>query len=271
MTPREALDAGHLAQAIQLLTNEVKARPADASLRVFMFELLSFDGDFDRAAKQLEVVSGQGGTVGAELAIQVYRDLLTAERTRRAVFHGDALPKFLLAPPAYIDRYVMLVKKLQDAPKDAVALLPQAEEEYPAIAGRLGDGRFAAFRDADDRLAPVLEVFHGADYLWIPLEQITHLQIHEPKSLRDLIWARARIETYERSVGDVFVPALYVDTPSHGDDQVRLGRMTDWRAVEDQLVAGAGRRVFLADDREVSLMELRDLEFDAVGEKAVQV
>ena len=271
MTPREALDRGHLGQAIQELTQEVKAKPADASLRVFLFELLSFEGSFDRAAKQLDVVAGQGTGVGAELAIQVYRDLLTAERTRRDVFHGDALPKFLLAPPSYVDRYVMLVKRLANDPKEAVALLPEAEEEYPALTGRIGDRSFSAFRDADDRIAPVLEVFHGADYLWIPLEQITHLQIHEPKSLRDLLWARARIETYEQSVGEVFVPALYVDTAAHTDDQVRLGRMTDWQAVEDQLVRGAGQRVFLADDREVSLMELRDLQFNAVGEKAVRV
>jgi type VI secretion system protein ImpE len=63
-------------------------------------------------------------------------------------------------------------------------------------------------------------------------------------------------------VGDVFVPALYVGSHGNEDDQVRLGRMTSWRAIEDQLVAGAGQRVFLVDDDEVSLLELRDVEFD---------
>jgi type VI secretion system protein ImpE len=271
MTPRELLNAGHLGQAIQELTQQVKARPTDTSLRVFLFELLSFEGAWDRADKQLDVIATQADGAVAELAVQVYRDLIAAERVRRAVFHGDALPKFLLSPPSYIDQSVLLVKKMVAAPKEAVALLPAAEELYPALAGRFGDSLFSTFRDADDRLAPVLEVFHGADYVWLPLEQIGRLQVSEPKSLRDLLWARAKVETYEQSVGDVFVPALYVDTHTHADDQVRLGRMTNWQAIEDQLVCGAGQRVFLVDHEERSLLELRDVQFDRVGDKAVPV
>ena len=38
--------------------------------------------------------------------------------------------------------------------------------------------------------------------------------------------------------------------------------MTEWQAIEDQLVVGAGQRVFLVDDQEVSLLELRDVQFD---------
>jgi type VI secretion system protein ImpE len=263
MTPKELLDVGRLDEAIRELVSQVKARPADTSLRVFLFELLCFAGEFDRAVKQLDVIAGQGGAaVGTELAVGVYRELIAAEGVRRQVFHGDALPKFLLSPPAYIDRYVMLVKALARAPKDAVAMLPEAEEQFPAIAGRVGGRAFSSLRDADDRVGPVLEAFHGATYLWLPLEQIRRIEVTAPKSLRDLAWAHARVETYEESVGDLFIPALYVDTARHADAQVRLGRMTQWEAVQDELVYGAGRRVFLIDDEEVSVFELADVEID---------
>jgi type VI secretion system protein ImpE len=261
MNAKELLDAGQLGEAVQAVTQEVRQRPADTSLRVMLFELLCFEGAFDRAAKQLDVIAGQGTNLASELAVQVYKDLLAAEQTRHSVFHGAALPKFVLTPPAYADRYVVLVKKLQQAPAEAAALLAEAEESFPASAGSREGGTFSAFRDADDRLGPMLEVFHGRDYLWVPIEQIARLQVSEPKSLRDLIWARARLEMVEQPVGDVFIPALYVDSAANADPHVRLGRLTTWQAVEDQLVYGAGRRMFLVDGEEQSLLEMRDVAF----------
>ncbi len=208
MTAKELLTAGQLDEAVRTLTQEVKARPADTSLRIFLFELLCFQGDFDRAVKQLDVIAAQGNVMDTALAVQIYRDLIAAERMRQQVFHDGALPQFFLSPPPYADRYVVLVKKMAQAPGDAVSLLAEAEEQFPATAGRFGDRAFSSFRDADDRLGPVLEVFHEGKYLWLPHAQIRRLQVTQPKSLRDTIWAHAKIETDEGSVGDVFLPAL---------------------------------------------------------------
>jgi type VI secretion system protein ImpE len=261
MTAKQLLDAGQLLEAVQALTLEVKAKPAHTASRVFLFELLCFAGDFERASKQLDVIAAQGSGLDNEIAIQAYRDLLAAERLRQQVFHGGALPMFFLEPPAYINDYVMLVKQVVSAPAAAVAALPNAEALSPSISGNLGARQFASFRDADDRLAPVLEVFHGSKYLWLPLEQIRRLQVTPPKFLRNTLWAHATIEVREGSVGDVFLPTLYVNTSTHPNDHVRLGRMTEWTTVEDQLVCGVGQRVFLMDDEEVSLLELRDVQF----------
>ena len=43
---------------------------------------------------------------------------------------------------------------------------------------------------------------------------------------------------------------------------MRIGQRTIWDAVEDQLVTGTGRRMFLIDDREVSILELGSVEFE---------
>jgi len=265
MTFRELLDAGDLTGAIEELNRQVKAKPADASLRVSLFELLCFEGDLERAAKQLEVIAVQKSGPAAELAAQQYRDLLDAERMRRNVFHGDALPKFLLPPPPYVEAHVLLIKKLQTSPAEGAALLTAAEEQFPALTGHAGEKAFGACRDADDRIGPVLEVFHGPNYVWLPLEQIAQLQVAEPKSARDLLWARVRVQTYEQSVGDVVVPTLYVDSHRQADQRIRLGRVTEWEMVADLLVRGMGQRVFLLDDREVPFLELRDLQFEAVA------
>ena len=262
MTAKEFFDAGQLDDAVRTLTQDVKARPSDTSLRIFLFELLCFQGDLDRAGKQLDVIGAQGSAVDTALAVQIYRDLIAAERMRRQVFHDGALPQFFLSPPPYADRYVVLVKKMAQSPADAAPLLAEAEEHFPAHGGRIGERAFSSFRDADDRLGPVLEVFHQGKYLWLPHGQIRRLQVTQPKTLRDTIWAHAKIETDEGSVGDVFLPALYVDTHAHANDQVRLGRMTEWQAVEDQVVVGAGQRVFLVDDEEVSILEMRDVQFN---------
>jgi type VI secretion system protein ImpE len=265
MTARDLLNAGQLDDAVRTLTQEVKAKPADTSQRVFLFELLCFQGDFDRALKQLDVIAAQGSGPDTDLAVQVYRDLIAAERMRHQVFHDGALPKFFLSPPPYADHYVVMVKKLATSPAEAAGLLAEAEEKFPAATGTFGDRAFTSFRDADDRMAPVLEVFHDGNYLWLPLAQVRRLQVTEPKKLRDTIWAHAQVETDEGSVGDVFLPALYVDSHAHANEQVRLGRMTEWQAVEDQLVVGSGQRVFLVDDRQVSLLELRDVQFSGAA------
>src|SRR5262245_39051146 len=133
MTPKELLDAGRLDEAVHELTQQVKAKPTDTPLRVFLFELICFQGDFDRATKQLDVIANQGSGIDSQLAVQVYRDLIAAEATRRQVFHDAALPKFLLSPPPYADQYVMLVKKLSQSAGDALAILAEAEELSPSM------------------------------------------------------------------------------------------------------------------------------------------
>ena len=58
------LDAGNLTAAIEAATREVKAHPADVAARTFLFELLLFAGEWERALKQLDVVEADAGSVG---------------------------------------------------------------------------------------------------------------------------------------------------------------------------------------------------------------
>ena len=113
---------------------------------------------------------------------------------------------------------------------------------------------FTEFRDIDDRLGAVLEVFFRETYVWLPIEQVRKMTIPPPRQLRDLLWIPATIETGEGASGQVYLPALYVDSHHENNDQLRLGRMTDWRGLGDGLVGGVGQKMFLVDDRELSTL-----------------
>jgi len=255
---KQLMDDGRLDDAIAALGLAVKAKPTDGGLRTWLFELLCFSGDLDRAARQLDVL-GSSGNPGTDFAVQVYRDLLNAERARRAVFHGEGLPKFLVEPPPHVERHLIAVKRAVAGAPDAADLLAEAETMAPDIGGRAGDATFATFRDADDRVGPILEVFLGPDYVWVPFSVIERLQVSEPRRLRDLMWAHARIEAYGQQPGDIFVPALYPDSHLQASTQVKLGRVTEWRESPPGVVTASGQRVFMGDGNEFPLFELRDL------------
>jgi type VI secretion system protein ImpE len=61
----------------------------------------------------------------------------------------------------------------------------------------------------------------------------------------------------------VFLPVLYPGSSEHPNDMVRLGRMTDWKAVGEGLALGIGQRLFLADDEERAMLEVREVAFEA--------
>jgi type VI secretion system protein ImpE len=234
----------------------------DTARRVFLFELLCFQGDLERARKQLDVIGSQSGDPGVALAVQGYQGLLAAESVRRAVVDGDALPKFILSPPAHVEQYIVLLKKLRTgAPDEIGMLLDQAEEAMPAIGGERGGQRFKGFRDADDRFAPVLEVFHGGEYLWVPLEQVRLLEVSPPTRLRDMMWTRAKLQIEGQPTGEVFLPASYPGTHRDESELVKLARITEWNALYDRMVIGRGQRVFLVEEEEIALLDLGSVTF----------
>lgn len=266
---KELYEAGELEGAIEELTREVKAAPADAGLRTFLFELLCFNGEWERAARQLEVVAHQSAQ--SEAGAAVYRNLIEAERARARHRREGVRPRFFFEPPPYIGALLDAFDRLREGRWDDVrALLDEVEEQRPALSGSLDGERFEDFRDYDDAVAPVLEVFAGGQYAWLPLEQVRRVALAPPSGLRDLLWAPARVEAAGGVLGELFLPVLYAGSSEHAESQVRLGRVTEWTRPGggDDLYLAAGARLFLADGQDVPLLEVRGLEFDAAPEEA---
>ena len=83
MTPKQLFDAGKVREAEQQLTAYLRDHPNDTGQRTFLFELLCFSGDYERAGKQLSVLSGGGSQ--AEMGAVLYYAALHAEKTRHEI------------------------------------------------------------------------------------------------------------------------------------------------------------------------------------------
>ncbi|MBV8356521.1 MAG: virulence protein SciE type [Deltaproteobacteria bacterium] len=201
-----------------------------------------------------------------ESGIAIYRSLLAAEQSRLAVAGENQLPVFLLEPPAFASLYLAALHRLREGnAADARALLIEGMDSQPALSGKIDGQQFTDFSDADPFLGPFLEVIVNGRYAWVPFIQIKEFKIDAPKNLRDLLWAPATLETVGGPSGSVLLPVLYSGSFRHSDEQVRLGRATEWENVGEDLVRGRGQRMFLVDDGEKPILQCREIEFDTTN------
>lgn len=259
MKAKDLLDSNQLSAAVDELTRDVKAHPTDTHLRTFLFELLCFQGEYQRAVKQLDVIGLKDEKTG--VGIEVYRNLVQAEITRRRVFEGAARPAFLLDPPPHVLHQLDGITGLQQGRAgEAKALFAKAASLRPPCGGRVNGQAFSSLRDSDDRVSAVLEVFIRDTYAWVPFEQVRVLRLEPPRQLRDLLWTPVSIEIENGQGGEAFMPALYAGSEKDQNEQVQLGRLTEWINLGEGIAGGVGQRTFLIDDGERSLLEIRELE-----------
>lgn len=260
LSAAELFQAGRLEDAIFAHTADVKAHPGDPAKRLFLFELLMFAGDFDRAEKQLAAV--QYNQLERDAAVATFRRVLGAEKERRALYAQGRRPRFLGDVPPHVELRLQALDAIRQGKLPAAAdLVAQAHDMLPEYRGRLNEQPFELLRDCDDVFGSVLEVVSGTGcYFWVPLEQVETLLLAEPKYPRDLLWVQAHLEIKNGASGDVFLPATYPATWQSDDDSLRLGRATDWKEIAPGLVRGVGTRMFLVDDEAKNLLDWRQLE-----------
>ncbi|MGB0911713.1 MAG: type VI secretion system accessory protein TagJ [Nitrospirales bacterium] len=264
MTTKSLLDEGKLSEALVEVKQEVKAHPTDTQLRTLLFELLSLVGDWEGGKRQLDVISHQESS--SALAIEVYQQVLKAEEKRRQVFHSGREPDFFFQRPSYTQFHHDALTSLRaNQVEEAKVLIDQSEQKRELLTGRVDGQPFSEFIDGDDRISPFLEVIVHESYAWVPFEQIKRLSVSTPKYLRDLIWLQADIEGVDGPIGPVFIPVLYVNSANSGNDQVRLGRMTQWESPGAGVTVGVGQRVFLNDGQDRGMLEVHEIEFDTLS------
>jgi type VI secretion system protein ImpE len=223
--------------AMKALSAELRDNPTDARRRTFLFELLCFAGEWERADKQLEVL-GQAGPE-SEMGVLLYRSALFAERQRHDLFQRGELP-------------------------------PEQEDTEAERNGVVNDKPFTYFADADPRIGARLELFAAGNYLLLPIEHVASIQIPPPKRLRDLIWTPAAVRTTPSfkgsELGEVLLPVLAPFSWRHPEEAVRLGRMTVWEKTDGaEFQVPFGQKVWQVDDEDVPFLELRALEFNSAS------
>jgi len=139
-----------------------------------------------------------------------------------------------------------------------------------SVSGTLNGKRFETLLDADPRIGARLEIFAAGQYLWIPLRHVASIRVDAPRRLRDLIWAPAKILTGPEfeglELGETLIPAISPLSSQHDDDDVRLGRVTEWVATDDGGEVLMGQKLLLVDNEEFPILELRELEINATSD-----
>src|SRR5260370_18146766 len=100
MKAERLIQAGRLDEALPSLQEAVRTNPADARLRVFLFQLFCVLGRWDRALNQLQVLAD----LNAEtmLLAQIFRPVINCEMLRGEIFEGKRTPIIFREPMDWV-------------------------------------------------------------------------------------------------------------------------------------------------------------------------
>ncbi|MBC7156721.1 MAG: tetratricopeptide repeat protein [Rhodobacteraceae bacterium] len=277
-----ALRAGDPAAALDALQAAVRAEAGNPRLRVFLFQLLAVQGQWERAVRQLKVAAEMDGA--AEAMARTYREAIICELLREQVFAGTRQPLVFGQPAEWV---ALLIEALglDAAGRHGAAadLRARAFDAAPATSGQLDGVPFEWIADADMRLGPVLEAVVNGRYFWVPFAAVAALRFEAPADLRDAVWMPATLSLPTGSEVVALVPTRYAGTAAAGTDAERLARATSWHPVggaegagagggddEGAVWAGRGQRVLATDSAETALMEVRELVLDTAAAAAAE-
>jgi len=142
MNVRQLFEQGRVREAQEALSAALRDNPADRQQRTFLFELLCFSGDYDRAKKQLAVLAKDGAQ--SELGAVLYFSALHAEQERHELFRTDAIP---------------------------------ASTAEMNLEGTLNGRSFHSVSDADSLIGARLEIFAAGAYRSIAFQHIAHMRL----------------------------------------------------------------------------------------------
>ena len=221
----QSLKGGDPVAALAQLQEQVRAKPADPKLRIFLFQLLCVLGQWERALNQLDVASGLDP---AALAMaQTYGDAVRCEAVRDDVFEGKKSPMIFGQPEQWL---ALLIESLllanRGEPERSQQLRSQAFEEAPASNGDIDGRPFSWISDADSRLGPVLEAVINGRYYWVPFSRLSKVQIEPPEDLRDMVWMPAHLQFENGGESVALIPTRYPGSERAGDGLIALARKT---------------------------------------------
>lgn len=261
----QLLREGDPTGALNRLQAEIRTRPADSKLRVFLFQLLSILGQWDRALTQLNVAAEMDASTLA--MAQMYREALRCEVLRSQVFAGKKSPLLFGQPEQWLA--LLIESNLVAARGDLAAaksLREQAFDLAPATTGKLDGQPFAWIADADTRLGPVCEAVINGKYYWVPFSRLARLDIEKPEDLRDFVWAPAHFLFTNGGEAVGVIPTRYPGSEASSDGLIQLARKTEWVEAQDGEYTGLGQRLLVTDAGEFALLDVRSLEFDEPAE-----
>jgi type VI secretion system protein ImpE len=251
---------GDVTGARAALVDIVRSQPASEEARMFLFQLLAINGEWDKARTQLEALA-QINSEARMLAV-TYNQAMDGERQRTAVFAGQAEMPLLAGHEGWSEGVARSISLIAAGDIAAgIAARDEAFDNAPDMPGTLNGEPFEWIADADGRFGPTFEIIISGRYGLMPFDNVKGIKSAGPADLRDTIWYPVEIMFHSGQSSAAFLPARYPGSESSGDDAVKLGRMTGWTDREWG-PEGAGQRLWsTSDGNDCGLLELRNLEF----------
>jgi len=259
MNAQELLKAGKPAEALASLQQEVRGNAADPKLRLFLFQLLSVLGQWDRALNQLAVLAELGSE--EQMLSRIFEPVVRCESLRAQIFAGGRSPILFGEPEPWMSLLVQANTLVAQGDLEGAApLRDRSLEEAPAVSGQANGMAFEWIMDADPRLGPMMEAMIEGTYYWVPFMRVKRVVIEAPTDLRDLVWAPAHFLWING--GEVFghIPVRYPGSEAQDDGLLQLARKTDWVEKSFGYSLGLGQRLLSTDTADVPLLECRTIE-----------
>lgn len=265
MSAEELLRQGRLNEAFAALKEQVRREPANAKLRVFLFQMFAVLGDWERALTQLNAAAEMDASTLA--MAQMYREALSCEALRAEVFAGLRTPLVFGEPPPWLGHLLEALRLSAAGNYEAArSLRDQAFEAAPATSGTIDGQAFAWIADADVRLGPLLEAVVNGRYYWIPIQHIQRIDVEPPADLRDLVWMPVHFTWANGGECVGVIPTRYPGSERAEDEAIRLARKTEWQEVAPGVFQGLGQRMLTTDAGEYPLMEAREIRLNLSAE-----
>jgi type VI secretion system protein ImpE len=247
------------------LRRMIQKQPQRSDLRIFLFQLYCVQGEWVKAATQLDVLLELDPS--SKPMVETYREALRCEVLRRDVFDGKRSPLVLGKPQDWLAGMLEALRLDADGHRDAATdLRARSLEAAPATAGTLNDEPFAWLADADGRLGPVVEVIINGKYYWVPVSRLMRIEIEKPADLRDFVWAPATLTLANGAANVALIPTRYPGTERESDGPLRLARATDWREQPGGAWHGVGQRMLTTDQTEIALLDVRTVTLECEPE-----
>ena len=243
------------------LQGQIRAKPGDPKLRIFLFQLLCVMEDWERAGKQLDTLATLSKE--QELFAKLHIPLLESERFRSEVFSGKRTPLIFGEPEEWLASVVKALAQYAEGHIDAAKELTlQAFDQAKSVSGTIDGEPFEWLADADQRLGPVIELITGGKYYWLPLSRVSAIAFDPPEELRDMVWIGAQLKLTNGLELGAMVPVRYPARPGAARDSLLLlARKTQWADQGSEVFFGEGQRLFATDKGDHAILDIRRILF----------
>ena len=260
MRAEELIKNAQVKEALLSLSESIRDKPSDVSLRTFLFQLLCIDGQFQRAHKQLGLIQELDPITMA--MSKTYQHVIQCETLRQAIFSADKTPLVFGEPPHWV---ALLIEALRlennNQQLEAEKIRQNAYQDIPPTQGMINGESFEWLADADSRIGPLMEGFINGHYFWIPLQCIAKIKLSEPEDLRDLIWLPCEFHWVNGGGATGFIPACYPNSCDDEDPLIQMGRKTHWAPIAEQSFMGKGQKMLVTDQNDYPLFDVREIVF----------